>query len=344
MRDAPLASGRHAFTVEPPGGARLDLVVAERLAISRTQAATLIAGGRVQVDGRAQRASFRAEPGASVEVDVPPPVGREIVPEAIPLVVAFEDDDLAVIDKPAGMVVHPAPGNWSGTLMNALLGRGGAGDAAAMPRAGLVHRLDKDTSGLLLVAKHEAAHRRLAADLAARRIARRYAALVWGHLDADRERVDAPIARDPNNRQRMAVVRPRRGSGGGDGEPAARGRRAVTDFVRIARFAETDLLRAHLQTGRTHQIRVHLASRGHAVVGDATYGHGDRRLDSTRSPRQFLHAAWLRFRHPVTQVVCEVRSELPADIRPVLAAAARNPALANDAAPLETLGFFRDEG
>jgi 23S rRNA pseudouridine1911/1915/1917 synthase len=327
------AAAVHRFTVEADGaGDRLDLAVARRVGLSRTQAATLIANGHVRVGARAERASYRVAPGDAVTVTVPPPPGRDIVPEAIPLTVVHEDDALVVVDKPAGMVVHPAPGNWSGTLVNALLGRGGplaAGGGAE--RAGLVHRLDKDTSGLLLVAKTDAAHRALGAALAARRIVRRYAAVCWGHLAADTLRIERPVGRDPRDRTRMAIVP--------DGKPAR------TDFVRLARFDAGDLLRAHLFTGRTHQIRVHLASVGHPVIGDDTYGGGGgRRLAALPPRRHFLHAAWLRFRHPVTGAVLDLRSPLPEDLRRSLAALSHMPELAAHPDPLDVFGFYRPDG
>jgi 23S rRNA pseudouridine1911/1915/1917 synthase len=234
-----------------------------------------------------------------------------------------------VVDKPAGMVVHPAPGNWSGTLVNALKGRGGTlSGAAGEDRAGLVHRLDKETSGLLLVAKSDRAHRVLGADLAARRIKRRYAVLCWGHLDADRLTVDRPIARDPRDRKRMAIV--------------STGRPAKTDFVRLARFDAVDLLRAELHSGRTHQVRVHLASAGHPVVGDDTYGGGGgRRLVMLPPRRHFLHAAWLRFRHPVSGDAVDLRSPLPPELHRALAAVAGPDVDLSDRDALEYFGFFR---
>jgi 23S rRNA pseudouridine1911/1915/1917 synthase len=327
----PVAPGLHHFVVAEDAGERLDLLVARRLGLSRTQAATLIATAGVTVDGTHEKASFRAEPGAKVSVDVPPPEGRAVTPESIPLRVVYEDEELLVVDKAAGMVVHPAPGNWSGTLVNALLGRG---ETLAAPqgaeRAGLVHRLDKETSGLLLVARSDRAHRTLSADLAARRITRRYAALSWGHLAEDRMRVDAPLGRDGKDRRKIAVM------------PA--GRRAMTDFVRLARFASVDLLRCHLHTGRTHQIRVHLSSLGHPVVGDDTYGGGGgRRLVGLPPNRHFLHAAWLRFKHPVSGVVHDIRSPLPADLHRSLAMVAEDERVLEDPDPLTTYGFFRDD-
>lgn len=324
-------AARHERFEAAPGAPRLDLLVAAHLDISRNQAATLIAGGHVLVDGRRQKASFRAEPGMTIDVTVPPAPSRDVAGEQIPLTVAYEDDDVLVIDKPAGMVVHPAPGNWTGTLVNALKGRGGAlADAGGAERAGIVHRLDKETSGLLLVAKTDRAHRILGAALQRREIRRRYAVLCWGHLADDRVVVDKPLARDPNDRKRMAVV------------PG--GREAKTVFYRLARFDAVDLLRAHLFTGRTHQIRVHLASIGHPVVGDDSYGGGGgRRLVSLPPKRHFLHAAWLAFRHPVTGAPVELRSPLPPDLRAALTAAAGRDAGFGDLDPLEYFGFFRTD-
>jgi 23S rRNA pseudouridine1911/1915/1917 synthase len=317
--------GTYIIQLEADSDVRLDLLVAARTGVSRSRAATWIATGRVSVNGRQERASYRPRAGETVRVEVPTPEGRDILPEKIPLAVVYEDQDIVVIDKPAGMVVHPAPGHWSGTLVNALLGRG---ESDALPeRAGLVHRLDKNTSGLLLVARNERAHRLLAAELAARRIARRYALLCWGHLPADELTVDRPIGRDPRDRKRMAVV--------------LSGREARTTLIRLARFEAVDLLRAHLHTGRTHQIRVHLASIGHPLVGDDIYGGGGgRRLLRLAPGRQFLHAAWLRFRHPTSGELMDLRSALPADLRPTLAEVARDPTLVDHPDPLALFGFY----
>jgi 23S rRNA pseudouridine1911/1915/1917 synthase len=321
---------RHEL-VAGPGAPRLDLFVASALDLSRTQAATLIATGRVSVDGRAERASYRPSEAERVVVEIPPPVARPVTAESIPLTVAYEDDEVLVVDKPAGMVVHPAPGNWSGTLVNALKGRGSdLSGLGGEDRVGIVHRLDKETSGLLLVAKTDRAHRVLGAAMQRREIVRRYAALSWGHLDADRISVDKPIARDPRDRTRMAIV--------------STGRAARTDFVRLARFDVVDLLRAHLHTGRTHQIRVHLASVGHPVVGDDTYGGGGgRRLITMPPKRHFLHAAWLRFRHPASGEPMELRSLLPPELVLALASAAGEDAGTIGPDPLEHFGFFRDD-
>jgi len=321
-------SGRRSF--DSPGEApRLDLLVAQHLDISRNQAATLIANGHVLVAGRRERASYRAAPGERIEVDLPAPASHPVVGESIPLTVVLEDDDVLVIDKPAGMVVHPAPGNWSGTLVNALKGRGtplsGGSDTS---REGIVHRLDKETSGLLLVAKSDRAHRVLGAALQARQIVRRYAALTWGHLTEDQVTIDKPIARDPRDRKRMAVV--------------STGRPARTDLTRLARFDSVDLLRAHLHSGRTHQIRVHVASIGHPVVGDDTYGGGGgRKLLDLPPRRHFLHAAWLIFRHPVSGDLVDLRSPLPEELRRALGAAVGSDPLAADSDPLDRFDFYR---
>lgn len=316
------------WVAEAGSDVRLDLFVASHADISRTQAATWIANGHVLVNDRREKAAYKPEAGDRIVAEVPAPAVRPLVAQDLPLAVVYEDEDLLVIDKAAGMVVHPAPGHWEGTVVNALLGRGGPlSELGGSERAGLVHRLDKDTSGLLLVARSERAHRRLGADLAARAITRRYAALCWGHLDADQVDVDKPLGRDPRDRQRVAVV--------------AGGKPARTTFVRLARFDSVDLLRAHLHTGRTHQIRVHLAHLGHPVVGDDTYGGGGgRRLVQLPARRHFLHAARLRFTHPVSGATMDFHSPLPADLAGTLATVARDPALASAADALSSFGFY----
>jgi 23S rRNA pseudouridine1911/1915/1917 synthase len=235
------------------------------------------------------------------------------------------------------MVVHPAPGHWDDTLVNALVARGTTLAGGAEGRPGIVHRLDRDTSGLMVIAKTDLAHRRLGAALAARRVRRAYAALAWGHLDQSPLLISAPLTRHPRDRKRMAVL------------PG--GRPARTDAFVVARFEVVDLLRLELHTGRTHQIRVHLEHVGHPVVGDPIYsGGGSRRISgSARSqaealaratPRQALHAAWLRFRHPATGASLEFRSEWPADLRAALACAA-GAELVAPADPLGYLHFFK---
>jgi 23S rRNA pseudouridine1911/1915/1917 synthase len=280
------------------------------------------------VNGRQEKASYRPEGGEVVRVEIPQVEKRTIAGEDIPVSVVYEDEALLVVDKPAGMVVHPAPGNWSGTLVNALLGRGGSLSSEGEPeRAGMVHRLDKETSGLLVVAKTDRSHRLLSAAIAARRVTRRYAVMTWGHLPSETLTIDKPIARDPRDRKRMAIVN--------------KGRPAKTDLIRLARFDAGELLRAHLHSGRTHQIRVHLASIGHPVMGDDVYGGGGgRRVAGLPPKRHFLHAAWLAFNHPVTGKPLDFRSPLPADLRNSLAVIAGEHALPDDVDALTALKFY----
>ncbi len=308
------------------------MLVASRADISRTQAATLIANGNVIVNGKREKASYKPVSGDRIVFDVPAPVERPIVAESIPISIVFEDEHLLIVDKPAGMVVHPAPGNWSGTLVNALMGRGGELSTGSSPdRAGIVHRLDKETSGLLIVAKTERSHRILSSAIASRRVRRRYAVMIWGHLDDDLLTIEKPLARDPRDRKRMAIVN--------------NGRQAKTDFVRLARFGPGDLLRAHLHTGRTHQIRVHLASVGHPVMGDDVYGGGGgRRIAGLAPKRHFLHAAWLQLNHPITGTPMDIRSPLPDDLKASLRVIGEGEAVAQAEDPLAALGFYADPG
>jgi 23S rRNA pseudouridine1911/1915/1917 synthase len=243
------------FSVVAPATERLDRFLADQLQLSRTQAARLVAGKAVTVNGRPARASHTLARGDRVAVAFPveePP--RTLAPASIALTLVYEDEHLAVIDKPAGLVVHPAPGHWDDTLVNALVARGTTLSGGAEGRPGIVHRLDRDTSGLMVVAKTDLAHRRLGAALAARKVRRAYAALAWGHLDRSPLVIEAPLARHPRDRKRMAVLP--------DGRPAR------TEAYVVARLDVVDLLRLELHTGRTHQIRVHLEHVGHPVVGD----------------------------------------------------------------------------
>ena len=314
MSAVPEPPARRRLVVEDePAQHRLDAWLAARLPdLSRSRIAQLLADGHVLVNGAPARKSRRPEQGDVVDVDVPAPVDDVIGPAAIPLDIVFQDADIAVLMKPAGLVVHPAPGHRQDTLVNALLhhltdlsGIGG------VLRPGIVHRLDKDTSGLMLVAKNDAAHRALAAALKRREVRRIYLAAAWGHLSADDVVVDQPIARSPTHRQRMAVV---------EG-----GRAARTRLHRLERWRAADLIRAELDTGRTHQIRVHLAHLGHPVVGDAVYGGAGARGISgpdrawaqaleKRTPRQFLHATELEFAHPRTQERLRFEAPLPPDL------------------------------
>ena len=280
---------------------RLDRYVASALPeLSRSYVQQLIGAGHVRVDGVVRRAAFKMTPGEVVTVEVPPTAVEEIEPEPIPLAIVFEDADVIVLDKPAGLVVHPAPGHPRGTLVNALLHHAPEISIAGSNRPGIVHRLDKDTSGLMVVAKTDRARNALAAQWETRSVEKGYVALASGVVEPDQGTVDAPIGRDPNLRQRMAVV--------------ARGRPAVTHFEVRRRFGEASLLDLSIETGRTHQIRVHLAFIGHPVVGDPVYG---RRQAGVQVPRQFLHAARLGFRLPGGQAV-SFSSSLPEELQAVL--------------------------
>jgi 23S rRNA pseudouridine1911/1915/1917 synthase len=296
-------------------GERLDRYLADRLDLSRSRLEQLIAADQVTVNGVPQKKRYLPQPGDRIAVRVPPPEPSTAVAEPIPIEIVYEDADLLVINKAAGLVVHPAPGHRSGTLVNALLHHvGDLSGIGGVLRPGIVHRLDRDTSGLMIVAKNDEAHGRLSAALKQRRIHRRYLVAAWGHLSADQITVDQPIGRHPTERKRMAVVR--------DGRPA------VTHFRRLQRWRSAELLSAQLETGRTHQIRVHLQHIGHPVVGDAVYGTGrergvsgpDRAWAMTlakRTPRQFLHATQLEFEHPRTGASLSFEAPLPADLQAV---------------------------
>ncbi len=325
------------FSVLAAQTERLDRFLADQLQLSRTQAARLVGDKAVQVNRTVARASRTLVRGDRLAITFPagePP--RRLRPAPIPLVVLWEDEHLAVIDKPAGLVVHPAPGHWDDTLVNALVARGTTLAGGAEGRPGIVHRLDRDTSGLMIVAKTDLAHRRLGHMLAARRVKRAYAALAWGHLDQSPTVISAPLARHPRDRKRMAIT--------------PEGRAARTDAYVVARFGSVDLVRLELHTGRTHQIRAHLEHVGHPVVGDPVYaGGGSRRISGAArlqaealeraTPRQALHAAWLAFRHPVSDAPLDFRSEWPADLRPALLAAAGADLVARPD-PLAYLLFF----
>jgi 23S rRNA pseudouridine1911/1915/1917 synthase len=286
------------------GGERLDVAVARAAGVTRARAAKLIDAGAVLVGGRVVARSHRVGAGDRIEIDLPeeaPPPG----PEDIPVPVVFEDDWLLVVAKPAGLVVHPAPGHSSGTLVNALLARAGR-LPGEIGRPGIVHRLDAGTSGLMIVAKDETAFDALRTLMSAREVARTYLALVEGAPPPAGE-IDAPIGRSPRHRKKMAVV--------------AGGREAHTSYVRIEALLATALLEVRPHTGRTHQIRVHLAAAGHPVVGDAVYGR-DRKLAARLGlARPFLHAAGLAFAHPITGESMRFDEPLPADLESALAAA-----------------------
>ena len=276
---------------------RLDAFLASSLdGLTRSQATRLIESGEVAVNGRAVSKSYKLAGGEDVAVTLPEPEPVEAVPQDIPLDVVYEDADVIVVNKPSGMVVHPAPGHPDGTLVNALLchcagtlsGIGGA------LRPGIVHRIDRDTSGLIIAAKNDAAHQYLSAQLADHTLARTYECIVVGALREDRGTVDAPIARHPTDRKRMAVV--------------AGGREAVTHWEVIARYPGYTHVRCRLETGRTHQIRVHMAYIGHPILGDTVYG---AQKEVPGLTGQCLHAVGLRFLHPRTHEVMELSCPLP---------------------------------
>ncbi|HEX9412806.1 MAG TPA: RluA family pseudouridine synthase [Ktedonobacterales bacterium] len=295
------------YTVaDSAAGMRLDRYLASvARGLSRTQAQALIAQGAVTVEGRPVRASHLLEAGQQVAVTrgagIPVPHTRPpLAAEASAVPIVYEDPYLLVIDKPAGLVVHPAPGHPTGTLVNALLERLAPADGAAGAlRPGIVHRLDKDTSGLMVVARDEATLAHLAAQMKERRAVKRYLALVEGHMPVPEGVIEAPIGRDPRQRQRMALVSVPGG-----------GREARTRFRVVAEARGRSLVELQLETGRTHQIRVHLASVGHPVVGDTTYG----RPQAPRPPRQFLHACHLEFEHPVSGAWLAFDAPLPPDL------------------------------
>jgi 23S rRNA pseudouridine1911/1915/1917 synthase len=284
-------------------GQRLDRFVAASLeGVSRTRIQRWIALGAVTVDGAPALPGRRLRGLESIDAwPLPTEAERAFEPDPMPLAIVYEDAELMVIDKPAGLVVHPAPGHWRGTLMNGLLHA--RPDSVGLPRAGIVHRLDKDTSGLMMVARSERGFERLTAALAARTVGRRYVAVVEGVPPA-RFTVDAPIGRDPRDRLRMAVV------------AAERGRPALTHVERLASTDRASTVECRLETGRTHQIRVHLAHRGHPLVGDALYG--GRALSGFA--RQALHAWRLDLQHPASGAPLAFSSPLPADLVALLSA------------------------
>ncbi|OLB41065.1 MAG: hypothetical protein AUI04_08570 [Candidatus Rokubacteria bacterium 13_2_20CM_2_64_8] len=294
MTSSRLTVGRTA------AGARLDRWLAESLPdLSRSRIQHLIAGQHVTVNGAATKASHRLHGGETIEIDVPPLPPDDLVPEPIALTVLHEDDHVLVIDKPAGMVVHPGAGNATGTLAAAALAHAPAIAGVGGPRRpGIVHRLDKDTSGVLVMAKTRAAYEGLTAQLVERSVTRRYVAVVHGRVGLTAGVVDAPMGRDPSHRQRMAV------------RPAGKGKRAVTHYRVVERFPHFTYLELRLETGRTHQIRVHMASLGHPIVGDRTYGrsHGKQPIASEGLA---LHAVTLAFLHPISQKRLEFTAAFP---------------------------------
>lgn len=293
-------------------GARIDSFLSSRLSdISRTRLQRAIEGGDVLVNDRQVKASYRLHEGDRIEIEMPEPPPLSLQPEAIPLTVVYEDADLIVIDKPAGMVVHPGAGISSGTLANGLAYHfAQLSETGGRTRPGIVHRLDKETSGLIVVAKNDVAHERLSEQFQRREVIKLYIALVYGRMSEAQGEINARIGRSPRHRTRMSVL-----AGGA-------GREAITLFKVTTRYDQFTLLQAQPKTGRTHQIRVHLSHIGHPVVGDSTYGSG--RLNSVRDRRvkeaikalgrHFLHAAELSFAHPRTGEKLSFKSPLPIDL------------------------------
>jgi len=327
-------TGTHTIVVAAAeDGERLDRALALHAGLSRSRLKGLILAGEIAVDGRTIRdPAHRVNAGAAITLHLPPPGDPLPGPENIRLAVVYEDSELIVIDKPAGLVVHPAAGNWTGTLVNALLAHCGESlsGIGGVRRPGIVHRLDKNTSGLLVVAKTDAAHRALAAQFADHgregRLERGYLAFVWGAPDRPKGRIDAEIGRHPHARDKMAVR---------DG-----GRPAVTEWETAERYfgvgpePVASLLACRLETGRTHQIRVHLAHLGHPLLGDSVYGPGFKTKAALLGPaarealakldRQALHAHILSFEHPKARRFLQFRSELPVELARLRDSLAKN--------------------
>ena len=299
--------------------ARLDKALADATDLSRARIQALIADGMVELDGTyAGSPSAKVQAGAQFRITLPPAAEPEAKPQDIPLTITFEDEDLIVVDKPAGMVVHPAAGNPDGTLVNALLhhcannGGGALSGIGGVARPGIVHRIDKDTSGLLVVAKSDAAHEGLAAQFAAHTVHRRYLAVCGGHPIPSEGTIDEKLGRSDANRKKMAVL-PKNSS---------RGKHAVTHYKLRQRLDSSALIECRLETGRTHQVRVHCASIGHPLLGDPLYGRTPKPLKPLLSQlnftRQALHAAELGFVHPITRETLRFTADLPADMQELI--------------------------
>ena len=279
---------------------RLDKFMAVSMPeLSRSYIQKLIQDGLVQVDSKPGKASLKVAAGSSVIFEVPDAQEPEILPEDIPLDIVYEDDDVIVVDKPKGMVVHPSAGHYTGTLVNALLYHcaGGLSGINGVMRPGIVHRIDKDTTGLLVACKNDFSHNEIAGQLREHSITRKYQAVVWGNFNEDEGTVDRNIGRHPSDRKKMAVVR-------------QGGREAVTHYRVLERFDGSSYIECRLETGRTHQIRVHMASIGHPVMGDAVYGR-IREKTPMHLEGQTLHAGVLGFAHPRTGGYMEFEAELP---------------------------------
>ncbi len=290
-------------------GKRLDVFVSERFSITRSFAQNLIDDGHVLVNLEVKSKNYRIRPGDCVEANIPEPTELSAEAEDIELDVVYEDEDIIVVNKPSGMVVHPAPGNETKTLVNALLYhcKGTLSGINGVIRPGIVHRIDKDTSGLLVVAKNDEAHVFLSSLLKEHGIKRVYHAIVTGHLKENEDTIDAPIARHPTNRKKMAVV--------------AGGREAITHYKTIEEFSGFTYAKMELETGRTHQIRVHMSHIGHPIMGDTVYGGGKTPFEKAHKPLidgQMLHAKELSFPHPRTKEIVRFECPLPENFEKIL--------------------------
>jgi 23S rRNA pseudouridine1911/1915/1917 synthase len=296
---------RQTIVVPEAAKGRVDRFVADVSGLSRSYVQKLISDGHVTASGSAVKANDAIIPGWVLDLDVPDPVPLALDPEPIPLDIVYEDDDLLLVDKAAGLVVHPAAGHWSGTLVNALLARDTEyGGIAGVQRPGIVHRLDRDTSGLLMVAKNDKAQASLMAQLKARGVKKTYLGLVLGAVAATTGRIEAPIGRDPSHRTRMAVV--------------PEGRESVTGYRVRERLGAWTLLELDLVTGRTHQIRVHLAAIGHPLAGDPVYGNGTSRRGPEGSTRLFLHSWRIELQSPTDGHLIRATAPLPPELQGVL--------------------------
>ncbi len=289
--------------------ARLDVFVSLALNVTRSNAQNLIDNECVTVNGRTESKNYKLRLGDNVEIDTPEPRELDVAPENIPLNIVYEDEDIIVINKPSGMVVHPAPGNETGTLVNALLYHCGStlSGINGIIRPGIVHRIDKDTSGLLVVAKNDDAHVFLSSLLKDHGIKRTYHAVLIGHLKEQRGTVNAPIARHPVDRKKMAVV--------------AGGREAITHYEVIEEYPGYTYAKMNLETGRTHQIRVHMSYKGHPIIGDTVYGGGKTTFEKNNKALldgQILHAKELSFPHPRTKEIMHFECELPSNFKKLL--------------------------
>ena len=294
-------------------GVRIDNFIAERCELTRSAAVKLIEGGSVKLRGTAPAKNYKLRIGDAIEVVIPEPEACEAKPECIPLDVVYEDSDIIVVNKPVGMVVHPAPGNYTGTLVNALLYHCGdsLSGVGGVLRPGIVHRIDKDTAGLLVSAKNDDAHLFLASEIKEHKVSRIYYAIVLGNFKEDSGTVNAPIGRHPIDRKRMAVIK-------GEGKSA---REAITHWEVVERFGRFTLVRCILETGRTHQIRVHMAYIGHPLLGDSVYGGAG--TDFEAHNRRFicgqcLFAAELHLTHPRTREEMILRADFPEDFKALL--------------------------